>query len=194
MTRSRKASKVFPLIAVALSIPMYSAHAEEPGVPLQLHVELTAKLIEYAQAPSPQVAGPMRIGIVVKSGSVESSHFGSELMAGLGRIAKIAGLSHEESLITWSNAAALVAEIKRRQLFAVYLTPGLQTETALIARELQGSPVITIAVLDSYVREGAILGFELLSGRPRMVFNLAQAKRQGVAFRATVMRLMRIIE
>lgn len=51
-----------------------------------------------------------------------------------------------------------------------------------------------MAAVDSYVAGGAILGFELVSGRPRMVLNLGQAKKQGVAFRAQVMKLMRIVE
>ena len=175
-------------------MPVSSARAEDPAIPLQLQAELTAKLVEYAQVPSPQGLSVMRIGIVVRNGSVESQHFGTELKAVFGRMATIAGLAHEESVITWTNAAAFAEEVRRRQLFAVYLTPGLRAEVGAIARALEGAPIISVAALDSYVSGGAILGFELVSGRPRMVLNLAQTKKQGVAFRAQVMKLMRIVE
>ena len=195
MARSLTRSKAVLLIAAAsLSIPATTARAESAAIPLQLQVDLTAKLLEYAQTPSPQGVSVMRIGILVKGGSVESSHFASELESAFDRVGKIASLPHEEVAISWSSAAAVAADAKRRQLFALYVTPGLGGEIPAIARALEGAPVITIAALDSYVGAGAILGFELVSGRPKMVLNLGQAKRQGVAFRASVMKLMRIIE
>jgi YfiR/HmsC-like len=187
-------SKAILVIAATLSMPASSARAEDPAIPLQLQAELTAKLIEYAQVPSAQGLSVMRIGILVRNGSVESQHFGSELKAAFGRMGTIAGLPHEEAFITWTNAAAFAEEVRRRQLFAVYLTPGLRGEVGAIARALEGAPVISVAALDSYVPGGAILGFELVSGRPRMVLNLAQTRKQGVAFRAQVMKLMRIVD
>lgn len=187
-------SKAILLVGVALLMPVSSAHAEDPSIPLQLQAELTAKLVEYAQSPSTQGLSVMRIGIVVRNGSVESQHFGSELKAAFGRMATIAGLAHEEVVITWSSGAALAEEARRRQLFAVYLTPGMRGEVPAVARALEGAAIISVAAIDAYVSSGAILGFELVSGRPRMVLNLAQAKKQGVTFRAQVMKLMRIVD
>jgi hypothetical protein len=187
-------SRAIPLIAALLSLPAASAYAEDPAIPLQLQAELTAKLVEYAQTPSAQGVSVMRIGILVRSGSVESQHFGTELKATFGRMGTIAGLAHEEVVITWSTPAAFADEVRRRQLFAVYLTPGLRGEISAIARALEGLSIISVAAIDTYVAGGAILGFELVSGRPRMVLNLPQARKQGVAFRAQVMKLMRIVE
>jgi hypothetical protein len=194
MASSRTRSKAILLIAVTLSLPVSSAYAEDPAIPLQLQADLTAKVLEYSQAPSPQGIGVMRIGILVKNASVESQHFGTELKAAFERMPTIAGLAHEEVVIPWTTAAAFVQEARRRQLFAVYLTPGLRPEVPSIARALEGTPVISVAAVDSYVSGGAILGFELVSGRPRMVLNLPQARKQGVTFRAQVMKLMRIVE
>jgi len=187
-------TKTILLVVATLSLPASRARAEDPAVPLQLQADLTAKLIEYAQAPSPQGLTTLRIGILVRNGSVESQHFGSEIKAIFGRMATIAGTAHEESVITWSTPAAFAEEARRRQLFAVYVTPGLRGEVPAIARALEGTPIISVAAIDTYVASGAILGFELVSGRPRMVLNLPQARRQGVAFRAQVMKLMRIVE
>jgi hypothetical protein len=187
-------TKAILLVVAILSLPASSVRAEDPAIPLQLQADLTAKLIEYAQAPSPQGLTTMRIGILVRNGSVESQHFGTEIKAIFGRMATIAGLAHEEVVISWSTPAAFAEEARRRQLFAVYLTPGLRGEVGAIARVLDGTPIISVAAIDTYVASGAILGFELVSGRPRMVLNLAQARKQGVAFRAQVMKLMRIVE
>jgi hypothetical protein len=41
---------------------------------------------------------------------------------------------------------------------------------------------------------GVVLGFELISGHPKMILNLRQAKKQEVVFRAAIIKLMRIVE
>ena len=194
MASSLNRSTAILLIVVTLTVPVSSAHAEDPAIPLQLQAELTAKVVEYAQSPSSQGLSVMRIGILVRSGSVESQHFATELKAIFGRMGTIAGLAHEEVLMTWSTPTAFVEEARRRQLFAVYLTPGLRGEIPAVARALEGAQIISVAAVDSYISGGAILGFELVSGRPRMVLNLSQARKQGVAFRAQVMKLMRIVD
>jgi len=88
--------RVLPLLAAALTLPRATARAEVAAVPLELQVELTVKLLEYAQAPSPQAApdGVMRIGIVVADDSLESQHAGTELKVAFGRVGKIAGVLH----------------------------------------------------------------------------------------------------
>ena len=41
---------------------------------------------------------------------------------------------------------------------------------------------------------GVVLGFELVSGHPKMILNLRQAKKQEVVLRAAIIKLMRIVE
>ena len=187
--------RVLPLFAAALTLPGAFAHAEAPAVPLQLQVDLTVKLLEYAEAPSPPPKGGlMRIAIVVKKDSLESRHAGTELKVAFGRVATIAGVPHEETVIEWSTPAAVAEQLKRARVFAVYLTPDLGTDLVSLTRALEGVPTITIAAIGSDVASGAILGFELTSGRPKMLFNLGQARRQGVVFRASVVKLMRLVD
>ena len=76
----------------------------------------------------------------------------------------------------------------------MYFTPGLDAEIGPSAAALVGQRVMTIGAVDSFVSSGIVLGFELVSGHPKMVFNLRQAKKQDVVLRAAVMKLMRIVE
>jgi len=62
-----------------------------------------------------------------------------------------------------------------------------------VAEQLVGKNVLTVASVLGYVAKGAVLGFELVSGRTKLVINLDQAKRQNVAFRADALALMRIV-
>jgi hypothetical protein len=183
------------LLVVCISFAARNAKAsDEPGVPAQLQAELTAKVVEYVKEPHVGPADVIHIGILTKVGRADSMRFGSELKAALDRIQTVAGAPHEQSLLTWSNARALADECRRRHLLVVYVAPGLDTEMPDIARSLQGIQLLTVGASDSYVSEGCILGFELLSGHPKMVFNQGQATRQNVVFRSALMRLMRIVE
>jgi hypothetical protein len=193
MTLPRRTNHKLWLACAVLTFA-FRAAADEPAVPLQLQVDLTVKVIEYAQQPAIRSADIVRVGVLVKASSAQSMRFGAELKAALDRIDTIAGLAHEQSTIAWASAASFVEEARKRRLSVVYLAPGLDAEVSSIAEALQGIQIITVAATDSYVQSGAILGFELVSGHPKMVFNLAQAKQQDVVFGSAVMKLMRIVE
>jgi len=169
----------------------FSAAAEEPTVPLQLQVDLTVKLLAYTRDPPADV---LHIGILTKTRSAESLRFATELKIAFDRVDAIAGRPHDQAILEWAGPATLADETARRGLYLLYVTPGLDSEVPVMARALEETPLITVAASDSYVPSGAILGFELVSGHPRMVFNLTQARKQNVTFRAAVMKLMRIVQ
>jgi hypothetical protein len=169
-------------------------HAETPSVPLQLQVELSTKIVEYVQTPPISSLSLVRIGIIVKASSPESMRAGAELKAAFDRVTTLAGRAHEQSLIAWPGAGVVAEQVRRQGLTILYLTPGLDTEVAPLSSALVGLPVVTITAIDSFVASGALVGFELLSGHPKMIFNLRQARRQQVVLRAAVMKLMRIVE
>jgi hypothetical protein len=171
-----------------------TALADTPSVPLQLQVELSNKIFEYVQQPPLLSLDRIRIGIVVKYSSPESMRAGAELKAAFDRVVMAGGHAHEQSIVAWSSAKALADEARNRGLAVLYFTPGLDAEIGPCAAALAGQRIMTIGALDSFVSSGIVLGFELVSGHPQMVFNLRQAKKQEVILRAAVMKLMRIVE
>jgi hypothetical protein len=44
------------------------------------------------------------------------------------------------------------------------------------------------------VPAGIVLGFDVVSGRPKLLVNLTQAKRQNVSLRAEALKLMKVYE
>ena len=170
------------------------ARAESPSVPLQLQVELSTKVIEYVQEPPILSLARIRIGIVVKTSSAESMRAGAELKAAFDRIPTIAARPHEQSIIEWSSPKRLAEQVQAQDLAVLYFTPGLDAEIGPSAAALVGLRVVTIGAVDSFVPSGVVLGFELVSGHPKMIFNFRQAKKQDVILRAAVAKLMRIVE
>jgi hypothetical protein len=182
------------VLSCAALIATFSARADKPAVPLQLQADLTVKIIEYADSPSAKAVDIIRIGILTKGGNAESTQAGAALRGALDKAPPVGGVVHEQSMMQWVDASSLVEESTRRKLLVLYLMPGLDDDVATIARALQGIQLITVAATDSYVPNGAILGFELVSGHPKMVFNMTQARQQNVVFRSAVMKLMRIVQ
>jgi hypothetical protein len=189
-----RAGSSFLIFTVVMLTPTLAAWGNEIAVPLQLQVDLSVKVLEYAQEPPPQAADVVRIGILTKTDSPESTRAATELKVAFDRAGTIAGRPHEQAILPWRGTSNMLEELKRRNLMVVYFSPGLESEVPTIARALEGRQFITIAAVGSYVYDGALLGFELVSGHPKMVFNILQAKKQEVVFRSAVMKLMRLVE
>jgi len=46
--------------------------------------------------------------------------------------------------------------------------------------------------MPDYVPAGIVLGFDLVSGRPKLLVNIEQAKKQQVSLPASVLKLMKV--
>lgn len=193
MPLAYKRSSLVLLAGVGIALAP-AAWGSEMAVPLQLQVELSKKILEYVDVPPFRSVDRVRIGIVVKADRPDSVRAGGDLKIAFDRSTSIAGHDHEQSILEWSGPNRLVEETERRRLTVLYFTPGLDVEVAAVARALVGKPLLRIAAVDSLVQAGAILGFDLVSGHPKMLCNLRQAKAQGVVLKAAVLKLMRIVE
>jgi hypothetical protein len=194
MRRSYPITRTLLLCLAGVAVGAAAAWADSPTVPLQLQVDLSTKVIEYVQEPAVPSLDRIRIGIVVKTGSPESMRAGAELKAAFDRVGNMAGKPHEQSIVEWAGSKRLAEQARIRNLTVLYFTPGLDDEIGPSAQALAGQPIVTIGAVDSFVASGVVLGFELISGHPKMVLNLRQAKRQDVVLRAAVIKLMRIVE
>jgi hypothetical protein len=181
---------LFACVSILLSSAPGSAQSDR--VPVHLQAELFAKLANYDRNYAKRAGGRARVLIVSVPRSPESSLFASAMSSALGRIDRIAGLPHTESVVVYSGAAALAKACGAGNVAAVFLGPGLEGEMARVRAALSGVDVMSVAASREYVPLGAVLGFELASGKPRILVNLPQARRQNVDFRADVLKLMRV--
>jgi hypothetical protein len=179
---------------IVLSLDPRLASAEEPSIPLDLQAQLSAKIIEYVESPPLGGGDRLALGILVNARDAESMRAGVELRAAFARVSGSGRRTFDVQIIQWNSASALADEITRRKLAIVYLTPGLLSNLSAVVSAVARRRVLTIAAVDAYVAGGAILGYELSSGHPRMILNLRQAKTQEVVLRAALMKLVRIIE
>ena len=170
------------------------AWGEDLEVPARIQVDLLGKLASYDRTFAERAGAKAVLAIVVKPGDVGSARATSQLEGALKELPLIGGLPHTEIVVPWKGMADLAEVCAQQNVAIIYLMPGLPAEVESISKGLEGAKVLTVGSVVTYVGRGATLGFELVSGRTKLVINLTQARRQGVLFHAEVLKLMRIVE
>jgi hypothetical protein len=170
-----------------------SGSADDVAVPIALQVELLVKVAAYDRNLPPRAAGTVRTLILTRSGSADSARAAAQIDAALKGQGPIAGLPHEESTAAYADAAALAKIVKAQKISIVYVTPGFaDDEIVAIARGFDGGDVLTVGAVPGFVPRGIVLGFDLVSGKSKLLCHLEQAKRQNVALSAAVLKLMTV--
>jgi hypothetical protein len=161
-------------------------------VPAEIQAELLAKLEGYDRTFLARAGSLARVLIVVKPGSAKSELSAAEMKSALSRLDRIGGLAHQETVVPYSGAQEFARRCRDEQIAAAYFTPGFDDEIPSLQAALSDSNVLTLGAVAEYVPRGIVLGFELESGKPKILINLDQARRQGVDFPAEVLRLMKV--
>lgn len=170
-----------------------STRAQDGSVPIELQVELLARVARYERgfAATPRV--PAAVLVVTRPASPAAARVAGQIASHLARTREIAGRPVVVSFHEHTSAAALRALVERDRIAIVYFTSGLETEIPAIASALAGLAVITVSAIGSDVDRGAVLGFELAASRPRIVVNTGRARAQRLEFHSQFLRLARIV-
>jgi hypothetical protein len=167
---------------------------EEVVVPVALQAELMTKVAAYDKNLTTRAGDRVHVLIVTNAKDDASGRFGKSMESALGGVDKIAGLPHDEVTTAYTGARTLADTCKAKHIAIVYLAPGLGGEVQAIKGALDGVSVLTVAALATEVPKGIVLGFDLVSGKPKIVVHLGQARRQDVAFKAELLKLARVHE
>jgi hypothetical protein len=168
--------------------------ADEAVVPVDLQGTLLVKAATYDRNFAARAGARAVILIVVKGDNVASTRVAAQLRALFAKLNDIGGVSHEEMVVTYSDAASLAELCRLKHASIVFLCPGLADYIAAISDSLSGIDVLTAGAVAEYAAEGVVLAFDLVSGKPKILLNLSQAKKQHVAFVPEAMRLMTVYQ
>lgn len=170
------------------------AWADEPRVPPRLQAELLAKVAAYDGRFVTRAAGRALVVILVVPGDPDSERFGAQIRAELGKQPLIGGVEHMEEIVRYSSPAEVARVCREHKPAIVYVAPGLSSEVTAMALALQGTDVLTVAAVSNDVLHGVVLGFEVVSGKPKLLIHLTRARHQNVAFKPQLLRLAKVIE
>ncbi len=175
-------------------LPPGTSLGDEVAVPVALQAELVAKVASYDRNLVSRAGDRVHILIVVNAKSDASNSFAKHMTSALGGVDKIGGLPHDETTAAFGGARALADACRARRIAIVYVAPGLADEVAGIRSALDGVNVLSVAADAADVPKGIVLGFDLVSGKPKIVVHLGQAKKQEVSFKAELLKLAKVHE
>jgi hypothetical protein len=171
-----------------------SAAAVEPEVPIRLQVSLLDRVIPFDRNFAVRVHGQLSAAVVIDSADVDSTRIGAQLLGELSGLRALGNYPLTPVRIGFGGVQPLVEECRRLRVGVVYITPGLTNAVERIAAGLQGLRVLTVGALPEHAKSGLVLSFAVRSGKPRVLVNLAQARKQDVDFRADFLRMAELVE
>jgi hypothetical protein len=180
------------LIALSVWCGARSSRAQTANVPAELQAQLLSKLSAYDRNFAGRAGDMALVLILVKSGSAKSALSGATIKTALSNLDRFGGLRHQEQVVTFESAPALANLCRSKRAAIVYVTPGLENEIDAIKGSLVGVDVLSVAAVPEYVPRGIVVGFEVVSGKPKLSINIAQARQQRVDFKADVLKLMKV--
>ncbi len=182
------------LLAIALMLLGGALRADDVAVPIAHQMDLLAKVASYDRNLAARAGGQLKIVLLTRAGSDESARVAGQAGKALGEKGQIAGLPHEQSVVGYTDAPTLARLCKAQRIGIIYVTPGFSdAEIEAIGKALDGADVLTASAVPGFVPKGLVLGFDLVSGRARLVVYLSQARKQRVDFGADVLNLAQVI-
>lgn len=183
---------MWALAATLVSLSSLESSADEPTVPVTLQAELTCKVAKFDRNFAARAGAKARVVIAFKKGGVDSERVAKQVKAAFEAQPLLGGVGHEESLFVYTSPAALLAEASAKHAALIVLAPGVAAEGRAIAKAFDGYDGVTVSTSAEGVEQGVVLGFELVAGKPKMLLNLEQARRQSADFRSEVLKLMKV--
>ena len=180
------------VVWAALFVPVRRVAAEEVAVPAARQAELLIRIAAYDRNLPARAQGTVRVLVVVNPDDADSRALGAAMETALTRAGRIADLPVAVSETTVTAGDALAAKCRAEHVSIVYLASGLDAGVAGVVASLNGVDVLSVSGLPRYVQQGVVLGFDLVSGSPTLLFHLTNARRQNVAMDPKVVRLMQV--
>ncbi len=170
------------------------ARAESPTAPIPIQARILARILPFDRGFAGRAGSTVPVVIAFRDGDADSSSAAKQMDKALSDIGDIAQKSVNVVTVRYESAARLVDECRKRDAAASYLSPGLGNEIHAIAQAMARHPILTLASVETYVPAGAVLGVEVISGKPRISINLPQAKLQGIDFPSALLKLARVYQ
>jgi hypothetical protein len=181
------------VVAISLGVVRVGS-AELVSVPVDRQAELLARVAGYDRNMAARAGDRVRVLLVTSQSDPESVGIAKRMEAALGAIPEIAGMAHDERVAPFVSAADLARQCRSQRLAIVFLGTGLADQLPAIRSALDGVDVLTVAAVPEYVESGVVLGFDILSGKPKILVHLGQARRQHVQLRADLLKLAKVFE
>jgi YfiR/HmsC-like len=189
---ARFARTLASLLLVALVA--WASHVRaDTLVPIELQTQLLSRLVTFDRNFRGRARTTARVLIVQRDGDGDSTRIADLMARGLRERRQIGGVTVSVAVVAFTAGAALAERCRAESPSIVYFSTGLERDMPATAAALAGLDLLTVGANGAIAEQGAIVGFDLEEGRPRIVVNLARARAQHVDFKAELLKLSRIV-
>jgi hypothetical protein len=157
-----------------------------------LQAELVSKAVAYDRKLASKVNGKLQLLSVYDGEDADSAAVAILFRNRIKALGKVGGYPVQADIKPYAGPSAL-AEACGEGVAVLYISTGLYKGMPKIAEALTGVPVFSIAAEARCVPRGAVLGFDLVGGRPKMLVHLEQARAQDVQLRSSLLKLAEIV-
>ncbi|MBL8955743.1 MAG: DUF4154 domain-containing protein [Myxococcaceae bacterium] len=173
---------------MAVLLSAFSAAADD--LPLALQVQLLQKTSAYITSLQPGEGGKVKV-LVVYPGEKPSR--ASETVANtINQAGQLGRHPAEAKTAPLANLKATLAAEKPQML---WVSPEADDKGVTAVMEAVGSSnIVTVSAVAAHVRQGVILGFDVLEAKPRILVHLKQARAQSVVFLSGLLTHSVIVE
>jgi hypothetical protein len=180
--------------SVLLASREHAGRAEGVAVPVELQAELLAKVAVYDRNMPGRAGDRLQVLLLTNGSDPESARFATRMQVALQAVAQIGGFPHDDRIAAFAGPIDLAQQCRARRIGVVFVGPGLGEQVGDIRDALDGLDVLSVAAVPEYVPQGVVLGFDVISGKPKLLVHLTRARRQHVELTADVLKLMRVFE
>ena len=183
----------FALLALALVEGTLRAD-QDVLVPVPLQMELLTKVAAYDKNLPGRARQGIRLMIVSRANDPSATRVAQQAARALeGK--SVAGSPVVVSQLTFLNGQELARRVQEEGAAILYLTPGFDAGALKsIASALGGVSVLSAGAVPSFVNDGVVLSFDLVSGKPKLLVHLRRAKAQKVELSSQVLKLVKVVE
>lgn len=190
--------KRFPLILPILLLAWTGSAPENRAakmlVPVELQVNLFAKVLRFDRSLEEQQGDELVVGVLYQE-RVRDSDLAKD--AFIEEVRKTSLTIQDRRVKTVPLAAGtpedLARSIEEHGLDLLYVGPVRALDIGKFSRVTRSLSVITLTGVPQFVEDGLSIGIGLAQDRPEIIINVDAARLEGASFQARLLQLARIV-
>ena len=188
----RRAATLVAALWLLVSSFALSSLAQDAAVPIALQIELVGRLLWYERGLQKSSERQLRALILERPRDAVSARMAAQLATQLSG-ATLGGRQVALARVTYESVEQVARAAQQQRAYLAWFTAGFGELSGELGRALGARGVLTISSHGPDATRGVVLGFELTSGKPRILLNLNQARAQKLDFSAQLLRVVKVV-
>jgi hypothetical protein len=189
----RRVSLLLALALVAATHP--PAAGQAVPVPAELQYTLIAKILTFDRNLQSRSGTEIVVGVVFQPAFPASQAAQREFLAAVraSPVQAVEGIPVRVVAIPLRDPAALRGQLEQAGVNLVYVAPLRAVALDQVLEAARAVGAVSVTGVPEYVAAGVSVGLGLQAGRPRILVNLASARREGADLSSNLLMLAEVV-